>query len=535
MSEQGYFMGQDGFVWFVGVVEDRNDPDQLGRVRVRCLGFHSESIIELPTTDLPWAHVMHPVTDAAMHGLGNSPSFLVEGSWVIGFFRDAIEKQQPVIIGSLPGTPQSPADPQLGFNDPRSPESPQAEYLGHPIYGSYPVDGEFYTTKSGHEVGEPDTSRLGRGRASESHNSLLARRRNRLRGDPAIVDPTVGVDDDSEETDQKGTGVPTATQPYLLATSDFAVQEERGFWDEPQPKSIQKDENPYISAAYPYNHVFESEAGHIKEIDDSPGAERLFTQHSAGTFEEIHPDGSKVVKVVHDNYEIITGDSNIVIKKRRNKKNEEVAGNLTITVEGDCRQLIKGNYHLEVEGNYTQKIHKNHRVKVGAGTGGGNLEEEINGNHSFQIMNSVKGRVKEDMDIVIDKNETRIVNGTSTLNIVDDYAITSLKSIDLIASDHLSATTVSGIMSYKSGGKLNMKSANVMTIDSQNNYNLKVANIANVDYNGDAHIRYDDDYYKHIGEDTFVFQTTGKVDHTNAVSATRTGSADTTSTTVNNQ
>ena len=71
------------------------------------------------------------------------------------------------------------------------------------------------------------------------------------------------------------------------------------------------------------------------------------------------------------------------------------------------------------------------------------------------------------MDIVIDKNETRIVNGTSTLNIVDDYAITSLKSIDLIASDHLSATTVSGIMSYKSGGKLNMKSANVMTINSE--------------------------------------------------------------------
>ena len=113
MSEQGYFMGQDGFVWFVGVVEDRNDPDQTGRVRVRCLGFHSDSIVELPTTDLPWAHVMHPVTDAAMHGLGNSPSFLVEGSWVIGFFRDAAEKQQPVIMGSLPGTPQSPADPNL--------------------------------------------------------------------------------------------------------------------------------------------------------------------------------------------------------------------------------------------------------------------------------------------------------------------------------------------------------------------------------------------------------------------------------------
>jgi len=456
MVEKSYFMGQDGFVWFVGVVEDRNDPDQLGRVRVRCLGFHSESILDVPTIDLPWAHVMHPVTDAAMHGLGNSPSFLVEGSWVIGFFRDAIEKQQPVIIGSLPGTPQAPADPQLGFNDPRSPESPQEEYLGHPLYGSYPVDGEFYTTKSGHEVGEPDTSRLGRGRASESHNSLASRRRNRLRGDPAIVDPTVGVDDDSEETDQKGTGVPTATQPYLLATSDFAVQEERGFWDEPQPKSVQKDENPYISAAYPYNHVFESEAGHIKEIDDSPGAERLFTQHSAGTFEEIHPDGSKVVKIVGDNYEIVVGKSQIHIQ-----------GDVNITTLGTVRELIKGDYHLEVEGNYTQKIHRNHRVKVGAGTGGGNREEEINGSHSFQVMNSVKCRVKEDVDIVIDGKEFKTVGGSSGSLIRGDYAVTSLKSIDLLAIDHLSATTLSGIMSYISGSKLNMKSANIMTIKSE--------------------------------------------------------------------
>ena len=28
---QNYFMGQDGFAWFVGVVEDRDDPDILGR------------------------------------------------------------------------------------------------------------------------------------------------------------------------------------------------------------------------------------------------------------------------------------------------------------------------------------------------------------------------------------------------------------------------------------------------------------------------------------------------------------------------
>ena len=112
MAEPSYFMGLDGFVWFVGVVEDRNDPEALGRVRVRCIGFHTEDVIDLPTDDLPWAHVMHPVTDPSMHGMGNSPSFLVEGTNVIGFFRDAVEKQQPIIIGSLPGSPIAAANPE---------------------------------------------------------------------------------------------------------------------------------------------------------------------------------------------------------------------------------------------------------------------------------------------------------------------------------------------------------------------------------------------------------------------------------------
>ena len=99
-----HFMGEDGFVWFTGVVEDRNDPDALGRVRVRCLGYHSEDLNDIPTKDL-LNHVMHSVSNPSMQGLGSSPSFLVEGSWVVGFFMDAKEKQQPMIIGSLLSIP----------------------------------------------------------------------------------------------------------------------------------------------------------------------------------------------------------------------------------------------------------------------------------------------------------------------------------------------------------------------------------------------------------------------------------------------
>ena len=101
------FMGKDGFQWFVGVVEDRQDPKKLGRVRVRCLGYHSENISDLPTSDLPWAHPMNPVTSATVSGLGQTPLGMVEGTWVVGFFQDADEAQQPIIIGTLPGVPSS--------------------------------------------------------------------------------------------------------------------------------------------------------------------------------------------------------------------------------------------------------------------------------------------------------------------------------------------------------------------------------------------------------------------------------------------
>ena len=57
-SPDNYFMGLDGFVWFVGVVESRQDPAKLGRVQVRCLGFHTENLNLIPSEELPWAHVM---------------------------------------------------------------------------------------------------------------------------------------------------------------------------------------------------------------------------------------------------------------------------------------------------------------------------------------------------------------------------------------------------------------------------------------------------------------------------------------------
>ncbi len=89
------FMGKEGFYWWQGVVEDRMDPLKIGRCRVRILGVHTDdkSASGIPTSDLPWAMLLLPV---------NSEEKIVppkDGSWVMGFFRDADNCQDPVIIG----------------------------------------------------------------------------------------------------------------------------------------------------------------------------------------------------------------------------------------------------------------------------------------------------------------------------------------------------------------------------------------------------------------------------------------------------
>ena len=119
------FMGKNGFVWFYGVVEDRHDPLFLGRVRVRCIGWHTDDKTPgsgIPTDDLPWADVINPITSASMSGIGRSPTGMVPGTHVFGFFRDGNDAQEPVVLGTLGGVPERLANNSRGFFDPRTPE-----------------------------------------------------------------------------------------------------------------------------------------------------------------------------------------------------------------------------------------------------------------------------------------------------------------------------------------------------------------------------------------------------------------------------
>lgn len=112
-------VGEQGFRWFIGKVEDRDDPKKLGRVRVRVYNVHpfttsgEPDTAKVPKDHLPWAMPINSIISAGIikdfggdlrkDGIGLSTTGLVVGSTVIGFFADGNECQIPLIFGTLAG------------------------------------------------------------------------------------------------------------------------------------------------------------------------------------------------------------------------------------------------------------------------------------------------------------------------------------------------------------------------------------------------------------------------------------------------
>ena len=104
------FTGRDGFNWWVGEVEDILDPSQLGRVKVRVLGWYTSNKTdkdgnsahtqELPRELLPWATVLLPTDKPQTKNAGTTTELQV-GSNVLGFFLDGEEGQLPCVMGAF--------------------------------------------------------------------------------------------------------------------------------------------------------------------------------------------------------------------------------------------------------------------------------------------------------------------------------------------------------------------------------------------------------------------------------------------------
>jgi len=289
--------------FWVGVVENRQDPLKVGRCQVRIAGAHTDDKTLIPTADLPWAQVMLPITDT-------SRLILREGDYVVGFFLDGSDAQLPVILGLLPGIPDLAIPTNKGFGDPRTSELSSAprppkslEFTGSE--GAIKITENSAASRNPIYLNEPTVSRLAR---NES------------------IDETVI----QTKKDLVFRSVPVAGG---------------GSFTEPDTT---------YNASYPYNRVIETESGHFIELDDTPGAERVHIYHRSGTCFEIAPTGTLVTKIHNDNFQVVLSDNNIYVN-----------GKCNLTVKGDVNLKTGGNFNVEVEKNFNLKVGGDINVQSG--------------------------------------------------------------------------------------------------------------------------------------------------------------------------
>ena len=342
------FLGLNGFIWFLGVVEDRQDPLKAGRLKVRALGHHTDNKTLLPTADLPWASVMLPATASGISGIGNSATGSLEGSWVFGFFRDGLRRQEMVVLGSLPGRPIEFANTQKGFNDPNG------------VYPKY--------------INEPDVNRLAVNDPSKKHPSLAIREQARVLGIPTADFNTMDNADGSISEASDGT-----------------------LWNQP--------ELPY-AAIYPYNHVYESESGHLLEFDDTTNNERIHLRHKSGTGLEIFPNGDQTT-ITNNSYSItkgtiyhyITGDSHTTINghhklfinkdgSANNHYDIQVGPGANVNIHVDNGDLnlhsTNGRINMNAGGDYNLKVGGNMTVSVA-----GEFNQTVEGGSNYNTSGTV--------------------------------------------------------------------------------------------------------------------------------------------------
>ena len=370
------FLGISEFKHFVGVVEDRFDPEKLGRLRVRCLGIHTSDKNKIASSDLPWASVLLPTTSAGISGLGQSPSFIVEGAWVWGYFRDGNGlMQEMVIVGTLPGRPAELGKTASGFYDPNNRLNENGEPTGVSVYPK--------------EFAEPDTNRLAVNDLEKEHSSLTARKAARLENIPTADFDEVGSNIAASDTDN---------------------------WSQPAIT---------YNAVYPYNHVFESESGHIREYDDSFTIDedgirtnhyRIHERHSSGTSYEIDTAGNRIDLNMASYFNITQKDNKHYIK-----------GNSDVTIDGRHKVFI--NKSGIADNNYDIQVGPNANVNIQVDNGNLNVVTKT-GQFNFDVGADFNCNVAGNYNLNVQGNETKTVEGSTTHNTTGSTTIRG-RTIDL--------------------------------------------------------------------------------------------------------
>lgn len=234
------------------------------------------------------------------------------------------------------------------------------------------------------------------------------------------------------------------------------------------------------NAQYPFNHVRETESGHIQEFDDTPGHERIHEFHRSGTFYEVHPDGTKVTKIVGDDFEIV-----------HNNKQVRVRGNMKVFVDGDADLYVRGSMNAQVDEhlkfNVGQNIdfHAGKNIRMFANE---SIEMTAQTTMTQQSVGKFLQQSQGDMQIITAANFTNavlgnydmVIDGNSLTDIKGDLSTNITGNVGMLAEGTF-ATTIKGATSFHTEATYELASTGAMKIDTAAALNIGSGAAMNID------------------------------------------------------
>ena len=175
-----------------------------------------------------------------------------------------------------------------------------------------------------------------------------------------------------------------------------------------------------VPSVYGKNQVSKTEKGHVWEVDDTDGNERILIKHIEGSGIELTPDGSIIIST----------------KKR---KVEVIGGSNEVIVEGDAQLVYKGNLNIKVVGEFNVDC-LDYNVKVN-----GNKVETIRGSEEKHVGNGSQSSVTGPIttystglvtDVFLGGHQHN-VKGNLDYNINGNVGLFSSGTMDVTSEDYL--------------------------------------------------------------------------------------------------
>lgn len=211
---------------------------------------------------------------------------------------------------------------------------------------------------------------------------------------------------------------------------------------------------------YPYNKVTQTESGHIIELDDTPGAERIQVYHRSGTFVEIDTNGTVVKRTKGSSYEII--DKNGYIS---------VNGDASVSVKGSVKVYIGGDADIEVEGDVNLNCFNDITMQA-AGRIDMSATEEINlHSANINIEADVDLNVKSDRDSYYTAGGSmhHKSNGIMYSQTLSNYNVLAGGSILNESQDQIHNLAAGSIFN-QSGSQIHFKASSTINADGSQIY-----------------------------------------------------------------